>query len=51
MPKEYHPIVDMMDEAELTSFLNSIKATVKRKVDTLPANHDFVQHYCKSASM
>tara|TARA_R110001583_G_scaffold17003_8_gene69262 strand:+ start:3225 stop:4718 length:1494 start_codon:yes stop_codon:yes gene_type:complete len=50
-PKEYHPIVDMMDDAELQSFLNSIKATVKRKVDTLPVHHDFVQHYCKSTAM
>jgi tryptophan halogenase len=51
MPKEYHPIVDLMEPAELQSFLNNIKATVKRKVDTLPAHNDFVQHYCKSTAM
>lgn len=51
MPKEYHPIVDLMEPAELQSFLNNIKATVKRKVDTLPAHHDFMQHYCKSTAM
>ena len=51
MPKEYHPIVDLMEPAELQSFLNNIKATVKRKVDSLPAHNDFVQHYCKSTAM
>ncbi|GGP45968.1 tryptophan halogenase [Shewanella algicola] len=51
IPKEYHPIVDLMEPAELQSFLNNIKATVKRKVDTLPVHHDFVQHYCKSTTM
>ncbi|UAL45052.1 tryptophan 7-halogenase [Shewanella inventionis] len=51
IPKEYHPIVDLMEPAELQSFLNNIKATVKRKVDSLPAHNDFVQHYCKSTAM
>lgn len=48
LPKQYHPIVDMMDDEELKAFLNNIKSTVKRKVDTLPAHADFVQHYCQS---
>ncbi|GAA0784066.1 MULTISPECIES: tryptophan halogenase family protein [Pseudomonadati] len=48
MPKEYHPIVDMMEKDELASFLNNIKSTAKRKVETLPPHFDFINHYCKS---
>ncbi|MCS6158554.1 tryptophan halogenase family protein [Shewanella baltica] len=46
MPKHYHPIVDVMEEPELEAFLNNIKSTVKRKVESLPAHIDFIQHYC-----
>jgi tryptophan halogenase len=48
MPKEYHPIVDMMEDDELANFLNNIKSTAKRKVDTLPPHFDFINHYCKT---
>ncbi|ACA85433.1 tryptophan halogenase family protein [Shewanella woodyi] len=48
MPKEYHSIVDSMEDEELTSFLHQIKSAAKRKVETLPPHFDFVQHYCKS---
>ncbi|QIR14901.1 tryptophan halogenase family protein [Shewanella aestuarii] len=48
MPKEYHPIVDVMEKDELSNFLNNIKTTAKRKVDTLPPHTDFINHYCKS---
>ena len=48
MPKQYHPIVDMMDEAELQAFLNNIKSNAKRKVEKLPPHFEFVKHYCPS---
>ncbi|MCC4832158.1 tryptophan 7-halogenase [Shewanella sp. 10N.7] len=47
-PKQYHPIVDMMEDEELEHFLGSIKAKAKQKVSNLPDHYDFVQHYCKS---
>ncbi|WP_394494393.1 tryptophan halogenase family protein [Shewanella sp. ENK2] len=47
-PKQYHPIVDMMEDDELENFLASIKAKAKQKVANLPDHYDFVQHYCKS---
>ncbi|WP_153914262.1 tryptophan halogenase family protein [Shewanella sp. TC10] len=47
-PKQYHPIVDMMEDEELEHFLGSIKAKAKQKVANLPDHYDFVQHYCKS---
>ncbi|TWX73859.1 tryptophan halogenase family protein [Colwellia sp. C1TZA3] len=50
MPEQYHPIVDLMSDEELTSFLNNIKSAVKRKVDNWPDNNDFINHYCKSTT-
>ncbi|MCL1044272.1 tryptophan 7-halogenase [Shewanella electrodiphila] len=47
-PKQYHPIVDMMEDEELEHFLGSIKAKAKQKVSNLPDHYHFVQHYCKS---
>lgn len=46
--ESYHPIVDMMDDEELKTFLESIRKSVKKKVDSLPSHHDFIQHFCKS---
>jgi len=48
MPKHYHPIVDMMSDAELKSFLTSIKSSIKNKVESLPNHLDFIKHYCAS---
>ena len=50
MPEQYHPIVDLMDNEALTSYLNNIKSGVKRKVDNWPNHNDFINHYCKSSN-
>ena len=49
MPNQYHPIVDLMEDEELVTFLNNIKSGVKNKVDNWPDHNDFIQHYCKSS--
>jgi len=51
MPEQYHPIVDLMDDEALTSYLNNIKSGVKRKVNNWPNHNDFINHYCKSLNM
>lgn len=48
MPKQYHPIVDMMSDDELQRFLDNIKANVKRKVANWPDVNDFIRYYCQS---
>lgn len=48
VPEQYHPIVDLMDDNELNSFLMSIKEGAKRKVDNMPNHVEFINHYCKS---
>jgi tryptophan 7-halogenase len=48
MPKQYHPIIDLMGDDELANFLDKIKSGVRRKVDNWPDHNEFIQHYCKS---
>jgi len=51
MPEQYHPIVDLMSDEELTNFLTTIKSNVKRKVDNWPDHNDFIKNYCKAPMM
>ena len=48
MPEQYHPIVNMMSEAELKDFLTGIRQSVDKSVMQLPTHQKFIQHYCKS---
>ena len=47
-PEQYHPIVDMMSDVELKSFLQTIENNAKSLVSQLPSHADFVAHYCKA---
>ncbi len=47
-PQSYHPIVDMMSDQELASFLTTIQSTIKTKVAKWPDHLDFIQHYCRA---
>ena len=49
LPEQYHPIVDLMSDEELKSFLSTIKNNVQRKVESWPDHYDFIQHYCKAS--
>ena len=50
MPEQYHPIVDMMSDQELQSFLNKIKQGVQKRVMNWPDHNDFIAHYCKAST-
>jgi tryptophan halogenase len=49
VPEQYHPIVNMMSDDELESFLSGIDQTVTNLVGQLPSHLDFINHYCKSS--
>ena len=46
IPSEFHPIVDLMSDAELSSFLNGYKGFVARSVAGMPAHEDAINRYC-----
>ena len=48
VPEQYHPVVDVMDDEELKSFLQQIKSNVDKTVSQLPAHDAYVRDYCKS---
>ncbi|MAH73807.1 MAG: tryptophan halogenase [Cellvibrionales bacterium TMED49] len=48
MPAHYHPIVNMMADAELTFFLNNIESQAINRVTQLPKHQHFIDKYCKA---
>ena len=48
-PEQYHPIVNMMSDDELTQFLTGIHGATDRFVSQLPEHQRFIDHYCKAA--
>lgn len=48
LPAQYHPIVDVMEPAELQQFLEKIQQRTQRQVQQLPIHCDFVQHHCRT---
>lgn len=45
-PEQHHPIVDTMNEQQLTQFLESVEREVAGLVDSLPEHDEFVTQYC-----
>ena len=48
VPSSYHPIVGLMSEQGLQSFLASVAAEVDDNIAMMSAHDDFIKRYCKS---
>jgi tryptophan halogenase len=46
MPEQHHPSADLMGDAELSHFLDSIRNKVARTVAQLPPHQQYVESYC-----
>ncbi|GGY37919.1 tryptophan halogenase family protein [Parvularcula lutaonensis] len=46
MPETYHPTADVMDEQEITRFLDHVKTNVSRTVAGLPRHKAYIESYC-----
>jgi tryptophan halogenase len=46
MPKDYHPIADMMSKDEQREFLDGIRTSVRKTVEQLPSHQDYLKQYC-----
>ncbi|WP_372166960.1 tryptophan halogenase family protein [Xanthomonas axonopodis] len=46
VPQQHHPVADLMGDAELGRFLETIRARVEAALVRLPAHADFLQRYC-----
>ena len=48
VPEQYHPIVNMMSDEELTRFLTGIHDAVGKMTSQLPDHQRFIDHYCRA---
>jgi tryptophan 7-halogenase len=46
VPKQHHQVADLMNDVELSRFLDSIKSTVDNTVAQLPKHQAYVEQYC-----
>jgi tryptophan halogenase len=46
MPRQHHPVADVMTDAELSRFLEGIRSNVDNTVAQLPAHMDYIRSYC-----
>ncbi|WP_269533660.1 tryptophan halogenase family protein [Chitinimonas sp. BJYL2] len=46
LPRHYHPVADLMGDAELTHFLGEIHQQVERTVASLPAHQTYIERLC-----
>jgi tryptophan halogenase len=48
-PEQYHPVVNVMSDDELTRFMGGIKSRVDSIVAKLPPHEDYVRQYCAAS--
>ena len=46
LPHAYHPMVDLMPEAEIRKFVANVKQVLERSADAMPAHGDFIAKHC-----
>jgi tryptophan halogenase len=49
-PQQHHPVADLMEDEELSRFLDGIKSSVEKTVSQLPAHQTYVEQYCRANS-
>ena len=45
LPKQYHPIVDMMSDRDLNNFIKQQESNVQNNIMKLPQHTQFIQHF------
>jgi tryptophan halogenase len=48
MPRQHHPVADLMGDEELSRFLEGIRSSVDRTVMQLPQHQAYLEQYCKA---
>src|SRR5579885_1065545 len=46
LPRSYHPMVDLLSDAELGEFVDGIQALMQRCVAVMPSHAEFIARYC-----
>lgn len=48
IPKSYDPMVDIKTDNEVREYLNNAQKVIKKCVDFMPTQKDFIEKYCKA---
>ena len=48
VPEQYHPVVDVMSDQELTRFMHGIRTRVDQTAAKLPKHQAYIEQYCKA---
>ena len=51
LPEQYHPVVNMMPDAELRSFLEDLRNGIQKRVSMMPTHEKFLDYYCKAGDV
>jgi tryptophan halogenase len=49
-PQQYHPVADVLDEDELTRFMDNIRTQLSNTVARLPQHQKYLQQYCPASA-
>ena len=47
-PRQHHPVADIMDDDDLSKFLDEIKRSVDQSLGQLPTHQAYLERYCRS---
>ena len=47
-PRQHHPVADIMDDDDLSKFLDEIKRSVEQSLEQLPTHQAYLERYCRS---
>jgi tryptophan halogenase len=50
IPKNYHPLVDTLENERLESFMNNVKTTIAKCVEVMPLHSDYIKEHCAAKS-
>jgi tryptophan halogenase len=45
-PRSYHPLVDLLSDAELDAFIANVRHIIERCADAMPPHEKFIARYC-----
>jgi tryptophan halogenase len=51
VPRDYDPMTDSLDAANINARLDDIRASVKRCVDAMPRHQDFIKEICLAGAL
>jgi tryptophan 7-halogenase len=50
-PERYHPLVDLLSDAEVLEYLQSVQEVIGRCVDVMPTHEAYIEQFCSSGAM